>query len=75
MACYPAEEVLWFVLQEIALLVLLFITEVSGMKLTSLLYKLARISRDIEVASSGNPKKIARRAKNKVLGRALRRLW
>ncbi|MDI6716648.1 MAG: hypothetical protein QME63_06855 [Actinomycetota bacterium] len=46
------------------------------MKITRLLYKLARISRDIEVAASGNPKKIARRAKNKVLGRMLfRRLW
>ena len=45
------------------------------MKITRLFYKLARISRDIEVASSGNPKKIARRAKNKALGRLLRKLW
>ncbi len=45
------------------------------MKITRLLYKLARVSRDIEVVSSGDPKKVARRAKNKVLGRALRRLW
>ena len=46
------------------------------MKLTSFLYRLARLSRDAEVIASGNPKKIARRAKNKVLGRTVvRRLF
>lgn len=46
------------------------------MKITKLLYKLARISRDIEVVASGNPKKVVRRVKNKILGRKLiRRLW
>ncbi|MEW5705801.1 MAG: hypothetical protein AB1743_03245 [Actinomycetota bacterium] len=54
----------------------IFLRRLGKMKITRLLYKLARISRDIEVAASGNPKKIARRAKNKVLGRMLfRRLW
>jgi len=45
-------------------------------KLTSSLYKLARLSRDAEVVTSGNPKKIMRRAKNKILGRkVIRKLW
>lgn len=38
-------------------------------KLSSFLYKFARISRDAEVLKSGNPKKMATRAKNKWLGR------
>ncbi len=44
-------------------------------------YRAARVSRDIEALSSGNPRRIERRAKNKLLGRALgragvwRRLW
>jgi len=41
------------------------------MKLTSFLFRVARLSRDAEVISSGNPKKIARRVKNKVLGRTI----
>ncbi|MCL5292686.1 MAG: hypothetical protein M1548_09245 [Actinobacteria bacterium] len=46
------------------------------MKITRWLYKLARLSRDAEVLSSGDPKKIARHAKNKLLGRRLfRKLW
>ncbi|MHB1325808.1 MAG: hypothetical protein ACYDGS_08775 [Thermoleophilia bacterium] len=46
------------------------------MKLTSWLYRLARLSRDAEVIVSGNPKKMARRVKNKVLGRSIvRRLF
>ncbi len=41
-----------------------------------MLYKLARIANDIEKLASGQPKKIARRAKNKYLGRKLvRRIW
>jgi muconolactone delta-isomerase len=51
------------------------------MGLTSFLYRLARLSADAKAVSSGNPDRIARRAKNKLLGRALgragiwRRLW
>jgi hypothetical protein len=45
------------------------------------LYRAARIANDAEVLASGNPRRIRRRAKNIVLGRALgragvwRRLW
>ena len=46
------------------------------MKLTSFLYRLARLSRDAEVIASGDPRKMARRARNKVLGRTIvRRLF
>jgi hypothetical protein len=46
-------------------------------KASSSLYKAARRSRDIEVLASGNPKKILRREKNKLLGRLLSkmRIW
>jgi hypothetical protein len=49
--------------------------------LTSQLYGLARTTNTISAAASGNPKRIARRGKNIILGRALgragvwRRLW
>jgi len=39
--------------------------------MVSFLYKLARVANDIEKLSSGNPKRIAKRAKNKVIGRTL----
>ncbi len=42
---------------------------------SSFLFRWARISRDLEVLASGNPKRIARRAKNKWLGRRLGRIW
>ncbi len=46
------------------------------MKLTSFLYRMARLSRDAEVIASGNPKKIGRRSRNKILGRTVvRRLF
>jgi hypothetical protein len=51
------------------------------MNLSRILYRAARVSRDIEAVSSGNPRRISRRAKNKIVGRALgragfwRRLW
>ena len=54
-------------------------TRISSMGLTSTLYKLARLSADIRAARS--PTTLARRVKNKALGRLLarggiwRRLW
>jgi hypothetical protein len=53
----------------------------AEMSLSRWLYRAARWSRDAEVVASGDPKKVARRAKNKALGRLLgrlgvwRRLW
>ena len=43
------------------------------MSLRSSLYRSARLLGDVQAAASGNPKRITRRAKNKVLGRALGR--
>ena len=51
------------------------------MSITSFLYRLARLSADAKAISSGDPKRIGRRAKNKIIGRAFgragiwRRLW
>lgn len=43
---------------------------------TSSLYRLARITRDAEVYTSGDPVKIGRRFKNKWLGRRfISRVW
>ena len=45
-------------------------------KIVSFLYNLARKANDIEKLSSGDPKKIARRVKNKVIGRKIiRKVW
>ncbi len=45
-------------------------------KSTSFLYQLARAANDIEKLASGDPKRIARRAKNKLIGRKLiRKAW
>ena len=38
-------------------------------KLVSFLYKAARTANDIETFTSGNPTRIARRVKNKLIGR------
>lgn len=43
------------------------------MGLVSNLYKAARIANDVETVASGNPKRIERRAKNKIVGRTLAR--
>jgi hypothetical protein len=43
------------------------------MSLRSSLYRSARLLGDVQAVASGNPKRITRRAKNKVLGRALGR--
>ena len=51
------------------------------MSLSRELRRAARIATDVEAIASGNPKRIARRAKNKAVGRGLarvgfwRRLW
>ena len=37
------------------------------------LYRAARAANDISTLASGNPRRIARRAKNKIVGRALGR--
>jgi len=43
------------------------------MSLSRNLYRAARLSRDVEAVESGNPKKIERRARNVMVGRALAR--
>ena len=45
-------------------------------KLVSSLYKLARVANDVSKVASGNPKKIARRVKNKIIGRKIiKKIW
>jgi hypothetical protein len=41
--------------------------------LVSNLYRTARLANDVSALASGNPHQIARRAKNKIVGRALAR--
>jgi hypothetical protein len=53
----------------------------GGVNLTSQLYRAARLSATVSAVASGKPRRVARRAKNIVVGRALaragvwRRLW
>ncbi|MBA7545953.1 hypothetical protein ES705_38335 [subsurface metagenome] len=45
-------------------------------KAVSFLYKLARKANDVKVITSGDPSRMARRVKNKIIGRKLiRRIW
>jgi hypothetical protein len=41
--------------------------------LVSNMYRAARLANDMSVIASGNPNRIARRARNKIVGRALAR--
>jgi hypothetical protein len=43
--------------------------------IVSNLERAARLAHDVSVIASGNPHRIARRAKNKIVGRALARVW
>ena len=43
--------------------------------ISALFYKLARVSRDVKALSSGSPKRIGRRVKNKFLGRKISKIW
>lgn len=45
--------------------------------LVSDMYRAARVANDVSVLASGNPHRMARRARNKIVGRALARggLW
>lgn len=40
-------------------------------KSVSFLYRMARTANDIETLASGNPKRIVKRGRNKVIGRTL----
>lgn len=42
-------------------------------RLSTKLFKAARVVDDVEAIESGDPRRVARRAKNVALGRALRR--
>jgi hypothetical protein len=43
--------------------------------IVSLLYQIARRANDLQTLASGNPTRIARRARNKILGRYMGRVF
>ena len=46
------------------------------MKLSKILYMLARKSRDVKAVTSGSPKKLVKRGVNKTIGKKIvRKLW
>jgi hypothetical protein len=51
--------------------------KVRHRSLVSQLYRTARLANDLSMVASGNPHRIARRAKNKIVGRAMARagIW
>jgi len=52
-------------------------TKESPVNITRALYRAARISNNVSAMASGNPRRMARRAKNIAVGRAFRRagIW
>jgi hypothetical protein len=51
--------------------------KVRHRSLVSQLYRTARLANDLSVVASGNPHRMARRAKNKIVGRTMARggIW
>jgi hypothetical protein len=56
------------------LILVAFMGLVMTKKASNSLYKAARTMNDLETLASGDPKKILRRGKNKILGRLLAKL-
>lgn len=54
-----------------AITIILAIRGLKTSKLVSFLYKLARVTNDLSKVASGNPKKIAKRVKNKYIGKRI----